>query len=90
MTPRKPPLITSTPKANSTFVFPATSPRLTEHRKNKPSISDLLAKDVNPLRNSDTLIINNNPISITPQKVAVPKLKLDTVFATENEDLSDF
>ena len=79
MTPRK-----STTKA---FAFPAsgTSPRLSEvESKPVPSLSDLLTKDANPMRNSDSLLMN--------KPSSVPKLQLETVFdrANEENDLGDF
>ena len=90
MTPRKPRVFTSTPKANSTFSFPATSPRLTEHDR-KPSISDLLMKAPNPMRSSDSLIMNSVPLQNSGKKMNIPRLNLDTVFANENEEeLSNF
>ena len=86
MTPRKPPTITGS-MANTTINFPPTSPRRNESSQIS-SLSDLLTRDTNPIRNSDSLLMNK--AHVTPnKKPKIPPLTLDTVFAMENEDQGD-
>ena len=93
MTPRKTPLMTtSTPKVTTTspFQFPTSSPRRVEETK-KPSISYLLNRESNGFRSSDSLLYSRKEaLEVGATKIAVPKLKLENVLESQNDDLGEF